>query len=111
GVAVMKIMLAEGFFAGIQERSAYFIKQLEQVAVEFPELCSGVRGSGMLLALVLTEKGIEHGTEIVQQMFERGCLINFAGMRVLRFIPPLTVTQEDVDLLITQLKNVLSTID
>ncbi|WPD23397.1 MAG: aspartate aminotransferase family protein [Candidatus Electrothrix scaldis] len=107
GVAVMKIMLAEGFFASIQKKSAYFIKQLEIVAAEFPELCSGVRGSGMLLALVLTEKGIEHGTEIVQQLFERGCLINFAGMRVLRFIPPLTVTQEDIDLLIKELSDVL----
>ena len=61
----------------------------------------------MLLALVLTEKGIEHGAEIVQQLFERGCLINFAGMRVLRFIPPLTVTQEDIDQLIGELSAVL----
>ena len=107
GVAVMKTMLAEGFFAALQERSSYFVKCLEDVATEFPDLCSGVRGSGMLLALVLTEKGIEHGVEIVQQLFERGCLINFAGMRVLRFIPPLTVNEEDINTLITELKEVL----
>ncbi|CAK8713681.1 Acetylornithine aminotransferase [Candidatus Electrothrix aarhusensis] len=111
GVAVLKTMLADDFFDTVQEMSAYFIQRLEDVAAEFPQLCSGVRGSGMLLALVLTEKGIEHGTEIVQQLFERGCLINFAGMRVLRFIPPLTVSREDIDLLIEQLKIVLSAID
>lgn len=111
GVAVMKTMLADGFFDAVQEMSAYFIQRLEEVAAEFPQLCSGVRGSGMLLALVLTEKGIEHGTEVVQQLFERGCLINFAGMRVLRFIPPLTVSREDIDLLIDQLKKILSAID
>ncbi|MCI5142139.1 MAG: aminotransferase class III-fold pyridoxal phosphate-dependent enzyme, partial [Candidatus Electrothrix sp. ATG1] len=92
----------------VQERSAYFIQRLEEVAAAFPQLASGVRGSGMLLALVLTEKGIEHGADIVQQLFERGCLINFAGMRVLRFIPPLTVSREDIDLLIEQLKEVLT---
>ncbi|MCI5191474.1 MAG: aminotransferase class III-fold pyridoxal phosphate-dependent enzyme, partial [Candidatus Electrothrix sp. AS4_5] len=107
GVAVMETMLAKGFFANIQEKSSYFIKQLEGVAAQFPHLCSGVRGSGMLLALVLTEKGIEQGAEIVQQLFERGCLINFAGMRVLRFIPPLTVTHEDIDQLIVELSAVL----
>ncbi|CAK8723899.1 Acetylornithine aminotransferase [Candidatus Electrothrix laxa] len=111
GVAVMQTMLADGFFDAVQEMSDYFVQRLEKVAAEFPQLCSGVRGSGMLLALVLTEKGIEHGVEVVQQLFERGCLINFAGMRVLRFIPPLTVAQADVDFLIEQLKKVLSAIE
>ncbi|MCI5168225.1 MAG: aminotransferase class III-fold pyridoxal phosphate-dependent enzyme, partial [Candidatus Electrothrix sp. GM3_4] len=103
GVAVMKTMLADGFFDTVQEMSSYFIQCLEEVAAEFPQLCSGVRGSGMLLALVLSEKGIEHGAEIVQQLFERGCLINFAGMRVLRFIPPLTVSRTDIDQLVNEL--------
>lgn len=111
GVAVMQTMLADGFFDAVQEMSDYFIQRLEKVAAEFPQLCSGVRGSGMLLALILTEKGIGHGANIVQQLFERGCLINFAGMRVLRFIPPLTVTQGDIDLLVEQLKIVLLAID
>ena len=88
GVAVMKTMLVDGFFADLQERSKYFIQRLEEIAVDFPELATGVRGRGMLLGLVLTEKGIELGMDIVQRLFEKGVLINFAGMRVLRFIPP-----------------------
>lgn len=107
-VAVMKTMLRDGFFAALEEKSSYFVKQLKRVAADFPELCSGVRGNGMLLALVLTEKGIEHGVEIVQQLFDQGCLINFAGARVLRFIPPLTVSKEDIDDLIKELKEVLT---
>jgi acetylornithine aminotransferase/acetylornithine/N-succinyldiaminopimelate aminotransferase len=107
GVAVMKTMLADGFFNAVQEMSTYFTQRLEAVAADFPQLCSGVRGCGMLLALVLTEKGIEHGTAIVQQLFERGCLINFAGARVLRFIPPLTVSRADIDQLINELSGVL----
>lgn len=107
-VAVMKTMLRDGFFAALEEKSSYFVKQLKRVAADFPELCSGLRGNGMLLALVLTEKGIEHGVEIVQQLFDQGCLINFAGARVLRFIPPLTVSKEDIDDLIKELKEVLT---
>ncbi len=110
GVAVMKTMLADNFFSTTQEKSSYFIQQLERVAAQFSTLCTGVRGSGMLLALVLTEKGIEHGAEIVQQLFNRGYLINFAGMRVLRFIPPLTVSKGDIDQLINELSDVLEQI-
>lgn len=106
-VAVLKTMLAEGFFESVGRRSTYFFNRLQDVADDFPTLATGVRGRGMLLGLVLTEKGIRHGTEIVGQLFERGMLINFAGMRVLRFIPPLTVSREEIDRLIDQLKKVL----
>ncbi len=108
GVAVLKTMLAEGFFQEMQERSAYFIEQLHGLAQRFPLLCSGVRGRGMLLALVLTEKGIEFGPDLVQRMFEQRILINFAGMQALRFIPPLIVSREEIDQLINILAKVLA---
>lgn len=108
GVAVLKTMLAEGFFQEMQERSAYFIEQLHGLAQRFPLLCSGVRGRGMLLALVLTEKGLEFGPDLVQRMFEQGILINFAGMQALRFIPPLIVSREEIDQLINSLGKVLA---
>jgi acetylornithine/N-succinyldiaminopimelate aminotransferase len=107
GVAVLKTMLADGFFSELNERSSYFIGQLEAVIRQFPQLCSAVRGRGMLLGLVLTDKGIGHGQEIVRRMAERGLLINFAGMQALRFIPPLIVSKEEIDTVIAGLNEVL----
>jgi acetylornithine aminotransferase/acetylornithine/N-succinyldiaminopimelate aminotransferase len=107
-VAVLETMLAPDFFEGVGKRSDYFIKRLQEIVEQFPALATGVRGRGMLLGLVLTEKGREHGAEIVQKLFERGVLINFAGMRVLRFIPPLIVEKEEIDQLIDQLSAVLT---
>ena len=106
-VAVMRIMLADGFFAGVRERGKYLAEQLAGVAVRFPGLATGVRGSGMLLGLVLTEQGVAIGTKIVEELFHQGVLINFAGNRVLRFIPPLVVNQADIDILIERLTVVL----
>ena len=40
GVAVLKTMLADDFFESLQERSTYFIKLLEDVAVRFPDLAT-----------------------------------------------------------------------
>ena len=41
-------------------------------------------------------------------LFERGVLINFAGNEVLRFIPPLVVSREEIDLLIDKLGQLFS---
>lgn len=110
GVAVLKTILADGFLQEVRETSRYLAGRLEEIAIEFPELARGVRGMGMLLGLVLTEKGTQHGADIVNKMFGKGVLINFAGMRVLRFIPPLTVSRDEIDLMINRLQGVLASI-
>ena len=106
-VEVLRVMLAEGFFATVQERSRYFLGRLEEVATHHPTLAVGARGRGLLLGLVLTDRGIELGAAIVQKMFEEGAIINFAGNAVLRFVPPLIVTEAEIDLLIDKLDVVL----
>lgn len=106
-VAVMRVMLEDGFLNDVQARGNYLAEQLAAVAERFPQLATGVRGKGMLLGLVLTEKGIELGGRIVQELFQEGVLINFAGNRVLRFIPPLVVEKADIDVLIDKLARVL----
>ncbi len=110
-VAVLRTMLADGFLAGVRERSHYFVGRLEELVERFPGLVNGVRGRGMLLALVLTDRGRELGAEIVGRLFAGGTLINFAGGRVLRFIPPLTVSSAEIDLLIERLAGVLAELE
>ncbi len=106
GVAVLKTMLAEGFFEEVQKKSRYFVHQLDRLVNRFPTLASGVRGRGMLLALVLTEQGRALGPDMVNRLFEHGVLVNFAGNRVLRFVPPLTVSMAEIDQLCTALERV-----
>jgi acetylornithine aminotransferase/acetylornithine/N-succinyldiaminopimelate aminotransferase len=106
-VEVLRIMLADGFLESVREKSRYFVDKLQGVAERYPHLATGVRGRGLLLGLVLTEKGIGQGMDIVQRMFEEGALINFAGNKVLRFVPPLIVSPEEIDLLIEKLCLVL----
>jgi acetylornithine aminotransferase/acetylornithine/N-succinyldiaminopimelate aminotransferase len=106
-VEVLRIMLADNFLESVREKSHYFVNKLQGVANRYPHLANGVRGRGLLLGLVLTEKGVEQGMHIVQQMFEEGALINFAGNKVLRFVPPLIVSTDEIDLLIDRLCLVL----
>jgi len=41
-------------------------------------------------------------------MFARGALINFAGNKVLRFVPPLVVSTAEIDDLVRRLTSVLA---
>ncbi|MDY0390555.1 MAG: acetylornithine transaminase [Desulfobulbus oligotrophicus] len=105
-VEVLTVLLSNGFLDSVQEKSRYFVARLEALAAQYPHLAGGVRGAGLLLGLVLTEQGIEQGAAIVAQMFEQGVLINFAGNRVLRFVPPLIVSKEEIDQLVGKLGSV-----
>jgi len=58
-----------------------------------------VRGKGLILGMELSR----NGTEIVNQCLERGFLINCTMDRILRFIPPLIITEKAVDSLVNAL--------
>lgn len=108
GVVVLRQLLAPGFLEAVRDTGAYFMAELQGLAGKFPQFASGARGRGLLLGLTLTEKGIAHGAEIVNRMFERGIIINFTGNQVLRFVPPLIVTRNDIDTLIRELEAVFA---
>jgi len=103
----MKVMLADGFLAGVRARGEYLNGRLQSLAERFPGLAKEARGLGLIQGLVLTEAGVEKGGAIVNRMFDRGFLINFAGNVALRFVPPLIVSEGEIDRMITALAEVL----
>ena len=102
-VATLKVMLSGGFLDAVKSKGNYLAERLAELAARYPKLASGQRGLGLLQGLVLTEAGRQKGQEIVSELFRRGVLINFAGNEVLRFIPPLIVSREEIDILIREL--------
>jgi len=107
-VAVLKVMLADGFLQEVQAKGQYFREELTKLGERFPTIIASVRGMGLLLGAVLTEEGATHGPTIVTKMFDRGFLMNFAGNVALRFVPPLIVSKEEIDTLIVALGTVLA---
>jgi len=103
-VATLKVMLEDGFLLSVLKKGKYLHEKLSGLATRFPTLLNGARGAGLLRALVLSEKGVQRGAEIVNSMFERGFLINFAGNVALRFAPPLIVSEQEIDSLIKELE-------
>lgn len=110
-VATMNIMLQEEFFPEVQKKGEYLQNKLEGLAEKFPKLITGARGLGLLRGAVLSESIVANGGTIVNKMFERGFLMNFAGNVALRFAPPLIVSRDEIDQIIEALEEVLAEYD
>lgn len=108
GIATLNTILADGFLESVCTKGEYLVKRLQEIADAHPKIATGVRGKGLIQGLVLTAEGCEQGPAIVNALFEEGILINFAGGAVLRCIPPLVVSEQEIDEMIAGLNKVLS---
>ncbi|MCB2183916.1 MAG: aspartate aminotransferase family protein [Desulfobulbaceae bacterium] len=109
-VAVLKTLLSAGFLDSVKEKGAYLAESLQKLAELYPDYASGVRGMGLIQGLVLTEKGVPRGAEIINALFQKGVLANFAAGAVLRFLPPLVVSEKEIDDMVIVLKEVFETL-
>lgn len=96
--AISNTVLTTEFLENVQQSSAYF---KEQLALNLPQL--DVRGMGLLLGLAMS-KPI---SEVVAACEEAGLLVVGAGATTLRLLPPLNVSNKEIDEAIIILKKVL----
>lgn len=83
------------FLAQVNRVGAYFKEKLQNLQKEYPGLIKEVRGTGLILGAELFRDDI--GRSIVNDCLQRGVIINCTVKKVLRFIPPLIITEEQVD--------------
>lgn len=78
--------------ASVAAKSDVFRRRFAALREKHPELVREVRGRGLILGLQLSEDP----APIVKAARERGLLIITAGTNTLRFVPSLTVTDEEI---------------
>jgi len=92
GNAVLDVMLAPGFFEGVQQVASHFRQQLAMLVDKNSDIFEEVRGSGLLLGL----KCKPANGDVAAAMRNHGLLSAVAGDNVVRMIPPLIITAEHV---------------
>lgn len=103
GCTAVSILADQDFLAETTEKGKYFEAQLNNLKSKYGFI-TDVRGKGLILGLGITVEG----KQIVDACLAKGLLINCVGSNVLRFLPPLIVTQENIDTAITVIDEVLS---
>jgi predicted acetylornithine/succinylornithine family transaminase len=101
GVAALTTILEEGMLENCQRMGDYFLSQLEETKKRFP-FVKDIRGKGLILGVELKIDG----STIVKEMLKKKILINCTMGNVLRFLPPLIVTKEEIDRVVQTLEEV-----
>ncbi|GAK13181.1 aspartate aminotransferase family protein [Geomicrobium sp. JCM 19039] len=103
GLATLEILKEENLLQNAKEVGAYAAKQLDQLKVKYPVIGS-IRAVGLMIGIEIVhpESGEPDGElamNILDRALEEGVLFYFCGNKgeVIRMIPPLTVTKEQVD--------------
>ncbi|AEF93162.1 Acetylornithine/succinyldiaminopimelate aminotransferase [Desulfotomaculum nigrificans CO-1-SRB] len=91
-LAAMDALLHDGVMTNAVTVGQYFKEKLQGLAEKYPYVRE-VRGKGLMLGL---ELAIE-GKDIVAKCLDQGLLINCTNGKVLRFLPPLIITEAEVD--------------
>jgi len=99
---VCRVMEAEGIVERCRRTAAYFRSKLEWLKSRHESIAE-VRGLGLLLGMRLTIDG----DPLVLKCMEKGFLINCVQGNILRFVPPLVITEEEIDALIGCLDAIL----
>ncbi len=98
---VLDIVFEPAFLDNVQQLSSYFVEQLQK---HLPATFS-VQGKGLMLGLYC---GGEDVAPIVSKLDEAGLLTVAAGPKVIRLLPPLTVSKGEIDEAVAILKNTVS---
>jgi predicted acetylornithine/succinylornithine family transaminase len=103
GLAVMHTLLKGGALKNCVKMSKVFTQGLQKLKERF-SFVRAVRGRGLILGLELEIEG----AKIVERCMAEGLLLNCTANRVLRFVPPLTITSKEIARGLAILENVLA---
>ena len=92
GKTVINTLLSEGFLDNVVELGNHLTKRLNELKTKYNKI-TDIRGNGLM-------QGLEFNipvSEIVLKCMENGLLLVGAGKNIIRFVPPLVITKEEID--------------
>jgi len=105
-IATLRTILEDGLLNRCEELGEYLEGELESLQHKY-NFVKEVRGIGLMIGLALD---IPAG-DIVRKGHERGVLLNVTHDSVLRFVPPLTVTKQEINQMIAILDGIFAEVE
>ena len=91
--AVLDVMLADGFLAGVERMGGVLRRRLEAIAAQFPGLVAEVRGLGLMLGVKVRAEN----RDVVARVRDNGLLTVAANDNIVRLLPPLIIDESHVE--------------
>ncbi|GLS43967.1 acetylornithine/N-succinyldiaminopimelate aminotransferase [Methylobacterium brachythecii] len=107
GNAVLDVILADGFLERVQQVSLHLKQRLAELVDRHPRVFTEIRGQGLMLGLKLNVLNTDFAAAARAQKL----LVIPAGDNVVRLLPPLIITEDDVAQAVDRLDAAASTIE
>lgn len=106
GVAVFDTLMAPGFLDSVQQRGRQLSEGLLKLSAKWG--MKGERGEGLLRALILDRDDGPAIVEAARDAQPEGMLLNAPRPNLLRFMPALNVTADEIDLMLQRLDGIIA---
>ncbi len=103
GIAVIEAIEEDGLLQNAIDMGKYTREKIEELKAKYP-IIDSVRGKGLMIGIQLTGPG----ADIVSECLAKGLRINCTQGTVLRFMPSMTVSKEEIDSAVRILDGVLA---
>ena len=100
--ATLKTIIEDDLLSEVNKKSGYFIEKLHSLAAKH-QVIKNIRGKGLMIGVELSVKG----KDLVIKLMNKGVLANVTSDYVVRFLPPLTISLEEMDIIIARLDDSL----
>ena len=102
--ATLATIKSEGLVEKVAQKGEYFISELKKLQAKYPEKVKEVRGRGLILGMELTSEG----RPVVEHCLANGVIVNCTAGTVIRIVPPLIISKEEIDLVVAALDKALA---
>jgi acetylornithine/LysW-gamma-L-lysine aminotransferase len=99
-LASVDVIEKEGLVEKSKILGDYFLQELRRIE---SDKIREIRGLGLMLGIELKEKAGPY----VQKLMEKGVIVLLAGATVIRLLPPLVITKEEINTVVGALKDIL----
>lgn len=103
-LAVCQTLEQENILANVQARGEQLRAGLTAIAQDYPQLIADVRGWGLINGLELKADITFTSIDVVKAVMDNGLLLVPAGPQVVRLVPPLIVSAEEIDQALEKLR-------
>ena len=81
----------------VRIKSSLFFSAYDTMKLKYPDVLTAVRGRGLIVGYQLSESAKSKAAEVVTAARERGLLVITAGDGVIRIVPPLVISAEEIN--------------
>ena len=110
GLGVLQTIEQENILQNVESRGEQLRTRLIAIANDYPNLFIEVRGWGLINGIEINPDISLTSIDLVNAAMKEGLLLAPAGAKVLRFVPPLIISAQEVDRAAEILRSVISKI-